>query len=119
MKINYRVIVFFVGAFFLLSGCSNTPFYHNSMMRGQVVNADERKVVVCVGETSGLKGGEIFSVFRSKFDADLSNDGESGYTLENVGKIRISKIRDKHYADVIVLEGQVSVNDIVQLDATW
>lgn len=110
-----NLLFFFVviGAL-LSSACSQTPFYHQHIMRGQVVSANSEQVQVCVGEKDGAKVDDVLSVYR----IIVSGQDVSGidiYDKEVVGKVKISRLTGEHFAIARVVEGTISKHDIVEL----
>lgn len=102
-------------AILLMAGCANSPFYHRYVMAGQVVQADEGRTVVCIGEPNGAQVNQMLEAYRVVFRRDVVEEGESDWARERVGKVRINRIIDEHFATVDVMEGNVLKNDIVEL----
>ena len=99
----------------LLSGCA-TQFYHDYIMSGQIVSVKDMQVVVCVSDTDSIKEHQVFNVYRTVFDASVTSEGEDGYSREFVGKIRLGKTKDKHFAEATVLDGELARYDMVEFD---
>lgn len=99
----------------LLGGCAS-QIYHDYIMSGQVVTVDDKQVVVCVSDTDGLKEHQVFNVYRTVFDATAISEGEDGYSREFVGKIRLGKAKDEHFAEATVLDGELARYDMVEFD---
>ena len=89
---------------------------HDYIMSGQVVTVDDKQVVVCVSDTDGLKEHQVFNVYRTVFDATVISEGEDGYSREFVGKIRLGKTKDEHFAEATVLDGELARYDMVEFD---
>jgi hypothetical protein len=111
-NLNVLMILVLIGS---LSGCANNPFYHKYVMSGQVVNVDGNDVVVCVADTSELDTTHEFEVLRSVFINGVTEEGESLYRLEKVGKVRLKAIRDQHYAVATIISGEIAKHDMVEL----
>ena len=56
------------------------------------------------------------NVYRTVFDATAISEGEDGYSREFVGKIRLGKTKDEHFAEAIVLDGELARYDMVEFD---
>jgi hypothetical protein len=98
-----------------LSGCSSQP-YHDYIMSGQVVAIDGKNVVVCIANTDGLKKHDVFNVFRTVINNSPVSEGESMYSRELVGKVRLGEKQDMHFAKAIVLSGDVIRYDMVEMN---
>ena len=113
-----RLKVFMILALIgLVSGCANSPFYHKYVMSGQVVNVNGDDVMVCVTDTSELDTKNQFEVFRSVFINGVTEEGESLFRRETVGKIRLREIKDQHYAVATVISGEFRNYDMVELSS--
>lgn len=99
----------------LLGGCAS-QIYHDYIMSGQVVTVDDKQVVVCVSDTDGLKEHQVFNVYRTVYDPYVISEGDDGYSREFVGKIRLGKTKDEHFAEAIVLDGEITRYDMVEFD---
>ena len=86
------------------------------IMSGQVVTVDDKQAVVCVSDTDGLKEHQVFNVYRTVYDPTAISEGENSYSREFVGKIRLGKTKDKHFAEAIVLDGEITRYDMVEFD---
>ena len=106
------IVVLSVG---LLGGCAS-QVYHDYIMSGQVVTVDDKQAVVCVSDTDGLKEHQVFNVYRTVYDPTAISEGENSYSREFVGKIRLGKTKDKHFAEAIVLDGEITRYDMVEFD---
>ena len=100
----FSIVVLSVG---LLGGCAS-QVYHDYIMSGQVVTVDDKQAVVCVSDTDGLKEHQVFNVYRTVYDPTAISEGENSYSREFVGKIRLGKTKDKHFAEAIVLDGEIT-----------
>ena len=84
-------------------------------MRGQVVSSSTDNMVVCLGLDDGAEVGQELTAYRF---FETGNIGEGDKTVErrNIGKVKIEKIINEHYAKVKVIEGNVKKHDMVQLN---
>lgn len=101
----------------IVSGCANSPIYHKYVMSGQVVNVDGNDVLVCVADTSELDTTHQFEVSRSVFINGFTEEGDSLYRRETVGKLRLKEIKDQHYALATVISGEIKKHDMVELSS--
>lgn len=112
MKNIKFLIIFLVG--FLVVGCANTDFNHEYVMRGQVVEQTAGNTVVCIGTYDGAKVGQQLSVLRFVRELAVA-EGDDPYAVDNVGKVEVIEIINDHFARIRTIEGEVKVNDIVEL----
>lgn len=99
----------------VLAGCANSDFSHKYLMRGQVIAESSDNIVVCVGLNDGAEVGQELNAYRF-IETNFMGEGEESYERKNIGKVKIEKLIDGHYAKVIVIEGEVKKYDMVQLD---
>ncbi|AIY66131.1 hypothetical protein OM33_14185 [Pseudoalteromonas piratica] len=112
--LNVKILLIFVFGLFL-AGCSNTPFYHKNMMRGQVVEQSAGRTLICIGAKHGAKVGQKYSVIR--FHEEIApSEGDDPYTIEKVGTVQITKIVNDHFATVKLLSGDIEAKDMVELE---
>tara|TARA_R110001583_G_scaffold116670_1_gene267458 strand:+ start:440 stop:793 length:354 start_codon:yes stop_codon:yes gene_type:complete len=99
-----------------LAGCANSDFSHEYLMSGQVVSTDnDSGLTVCVGEANGAEVGQVLTAYRI-VSTGATSEGGSAYKKVDIGKVKISKLVDDHFAKVIVLNGDIKKNDMVQLN---
>lgn len=108
----FSIVVLSVG---LLGGCAS-QIYHDYIMTGQVVTVKDRQAVVCVSDTDQLKEHQVFNVYRTVYDSTAISEGETAYSKQFVGKIRLGKMKDQHFAEAIVLDGEITRYDMVEFD---
>ena len=99
----------------VLAGCANSDFSHKYLMRGQVIASSSDNIVVCVGLDDGATVGQELIAYRF-FETNFSGEGDEIYERRNIGKVKIVKIINEHYAKVSVIEGNVKKHDMVQLN---
>jgi hypothetical protein len=112
-KISKLMVVAVFGL--IVSGCANSDFSHEYLMRGQVISTSSNNTVVCVGLNDGAEVGQELIAYRF-FPTVFGGEGDEIFERRNVGKVKIEKIIDEHYAKVIVVEGDVQKHDMVQLN---
>ena len=99
--------------FSVISGCASIR--HDYLMKGQVLDVkDDSIAVVCVGLNDGATVGQMLSVYRFK-PTYSTVEGTDQFERVDVGKVKIRKIVNEHYANAEILVGEVHKNDIVQL----
>ena len=90
-------------------------FKHEYVMRGQVLEADGGRLVVCVGKRDGVEVGRTLEVVRHVRVVGGPKQLGSRFRRERVGSVRVTALFDEHYAEVLVVEGKAQVNDTVEL----
>jgi hypothetical protein len=106
------LILVMVGA---LGACSSNQFYHENMMRGQIVRAAGDEVVLCIGGQGDAVKGMTFNVFDVSYSGSMT-EGNDNYVVEHTGTVTINEVIDEHFARGTVKSGVVEKNDIVELD---
>ena len=99
----------------LLGGCAN-QVYHDYIMSGQIVTVKDKEVVVCISDTDSLNEHQVFNVYRTVYDPYSTSEADDGYSRKFVGKIRLGKTKDEHFAEAIVLDGELARYDMVEFD---
>ena len=110
------LIAALTGLLLLSGGAGAGDFKHRYLMQGQVPSLDGSTLVVCIGDRDGAEVGQELAVLRHvrKTGGPPKARG-SGFRREPVGMARIVEVFDEHYARAQVLEGDVQVNDVVEL----
>ena len=112
-KISKLLVVTVIG--FIVSGCANSDFSHNYLMRGQIISVSDDNIYVCVGLNDGAKVGQILEAYRFVMNED-NDEGADFFLKQETGQIRIDELVDEHFAKVTVLKGEVKKHDIVLLN---
>lgn len=96
----------------ILSSCANSPFYHEHIMRGQIVAFDTNEIVVCIGTKDGAEIGQELDVFRIA----LVDTSVEGYEFDKnfVGKVEIVSVVNEHFARAKVITGDLMKHDVVE-----
>lgn len=126
MKYTKRLVTILAISLVFLSGCAS-QVYHDYIMSGQVAAVDGKEVVVCVSNTDGLKMDDVFNVYRvvydragkiqlGEYDRDTFSESEYGYSRQLVGKIKLGEKKDIHFAEAIVLSGDLRRYDMIEFD---
>jgi len=105
-----------ISAVLLACGCANNPFYHRHFMAGHVTETSEGRAVVCTGESGVVEAGQVLDAYRDKFSTNVVEEGESGWAHEWVGKVRVDRTFDEHFAAVDIVEGSLMKDDIVEFE---
>jgi hypothetical protein len=108
----FSIVVLSVG---LLGGCAS-QIYHDYIMSGQVVKVKDNQAVVCLSDTDQLKEHQVFNVYRTVnvYDSNSISEGQGVYSREFVGKVRLGKIKDQHFAEATVISGDITQYDMVE-----
>lgn len=97
-----------------LTACAGSQFYHENVMRGQVVGIDNDEVVVCIGSDDGAEAGQELQVHRYVWEGAVE-EGSDNYRIEYVGTLQIKSIVNEHFARAISTKGDIRKHDIVEL----
>jgi hypothetical protein len=109
--VRLSFLIVFIGFF---TACSGSQFYHENMMKGQVVGIDNDEVVVCIGTKDGAKEGQELQVYRYVWEG-AEEDGDDDYRIDYVGTLQIKFVVNDHFARAISTKGNVKKYDIVEL----
>jgi hypothetical protein len=88
---------------------------HKYLMRGQVLDVQDNTLVVCIGRKDGAQAGQVLDVVRHERDPHQHKSAAPSFVRKDIGKVRITSIVDDHYAEATVIEGEIKVNDTVEL----
>jgi hypothetical protein len=102
----------------VLAGCSTMQSAgHKYLMRGQVLEASDGMVYLCVGTADGAKKGQRLSAFHFVHGRTPSSKGSGPiFKREKTGRVEITEIVDEHYARAKVLSGEVREGNMVELE---
>lgn len=110
-----------VSLFVLMARCSVS----HPAMRGSVVAVVENEAHICIGEHDGLNVGDTLAVYRTS-QVGRSNlpfgpyrdagEIQRSYQYEkiSVGKVKVTRIFDEHFAAVETVSGEIDFPDIVE-----
>ncbi len=98
-----------------LSACSASRIYHENLMAGQVVRAEDNQVVLCIGNEGGAEEGMTFNAYRVTYEGAITEDTDE-YLRTFSGTVEITEIIDGHFARAQVVSGDVKRNDMVELN---
>ena len=90
-------------------------FIHKYLMRGQVLDVQDNTLVVCIGKEDGAQVGQVLNVVRHKRGPHKHKSSTPNFVRTDIGKVRITSIIDDHYAEATVVDGNVKINDSVEL----
>lgn len=82
-------------------------------MRGSVIRTSENTIVVCLGSDERIEPGTTFSVHRATYSGSIDADTDS-YSRENVGKIRILRPLNDHFARARIIDGEAEPGDMIE-----
>ncbi len=89
--------------------------WHSWIMRGSVVKAGSKDLVICVGGADGAQPGQILTAFRNVEHPQGPNRVPM-FARHQVGRVRIDTILDDHFATATVVTGDVQLSDTVELE---
>jgi len=116
MKMRTVLNVLLVILFATSMGCATLESAeHKYIMRGSVLDVSDGTAFICIGTEQGAKVGQEFTVYRYLRMYTSSKVQEPTYSVENVGKVQITKT-ESHMANVKILSGDVKQNDVVELN---
>ncbi len=108
-----------------LAGCSVS----HPAMRGSVVAMVDNEAHICIGTYDGLKVGDTLTVYRTRqvgrstlpygpirIPAEIERSFR--YEKTKVGKVRVTRLFDEHFAAVEVVAGEIDYPDIVETSWT-
>jgi hypothetical protein len=102
-----------VSVLLTLIACSTNQVSPDNLMRGSVVRASENTIVVCLGSDEPIEPGAIFSVNRATYSGSIDADTDT-YSRENVGKIRILRPLNDHFAKARIIDGEAKSGDMIE-----
>ena len=111
----FTLIVVTIAVFFA-TGCSTLR--HKYIMRGQILDASNREVYLCIGTEDGASVGQVVDVYkfeRDKKSLPLGNKSGFVFVKEKTGTVKIIEVID-HYAKAVVISGTAKENSIVELE---
>jgi len=116
MKKRTLIGLLFVNLLVSVAGCAtNSPTYHNYIMRGQIIEVNDNIAYLCIGSSDGASVGQELAVLKFGRMPPPSRSTAPRFKRDEVGKVRIIEIVDEHYAKATVLTGEVKANSMVEL----
>ena len=97
-----------------LIACSTNQVSSDNGMRGSVIRTSENAIVVCLGSDERVEPGTIFSVHRVTYSGSMDADTDS-YSREKIGKIRILRPLNDHFARASIIDGKAEPGDMIEL----
>ena len=111
-NVLYMLLVFL---FAMSTGCATLESaQHKYVMRGSVLDVSDGTAYVCLGTDQGAKVGQEFTVYRYVRTAPAPKGQQPQYKVETVGRVKITET-ESHMANAKILNGDVKVNDVVEL----
>ena len=96
-----------------LIACSTNQVSSDSVMRGSVIRTSDNTIVVCFGSDQSIEPGTIFSVHRATYTGSIDADTDT-YSREKIGKIRILRPLDGHFARASIIDGEIEPGDMIE-----
>ncbi len=102
----------------ILASCSTMQAAgHKYLMRGQVIEASNGTVYLCIGTAEGAKKGQQLSAYRFiSTTKPIPRANTTTFRREKTGTVEIVEIVDEHYARARVLSGDVHEGNLVELE---
>lgn len=97
-------------------GATPPEIVHGVTMRGSIVRATGRQIVICIGTADGAQAGQELAVYRVSFHPHGPKPGIGDFRRTRIGSVRISEVINEHFANASVTSGTARVNDIVELE---
>jgi hypothetical protein len=117
MKKRIIVHVFIAVFFIVAAGCASMETAgHKYIMKGQILEVNNREAYVCIGSANGAKAGQEIPVYRYVKTGILGEKHRPSYKRELVGVVKITEVVDEHFANAAVLRGDVQANDLAELN---
>jgi hypothetical protein len=109
-SIRILVMVFLV----IATGCAMS---HQYIMRGQIIEASNDGVYLCIGSKDGAEAGQVYTVNRFVLPPQNQDTKykHPSFVKEEMGTVKITEIVDEHYAKAKVLTGEAKINYMVEL----
>ena len=99
----------------LATAANAADFTHKYVMRGQVLDVQDNTLVVCIWKEDGAQVGQVLNVVRHQRGPHKHKSATPNFVRKGTGKVRITSIIDDHYAEATVVDGNVKINDSVEL----
>jgi hypothetical protein len=101
--------------FLVTAGCAALgPAGHKYFMKGQILEVSDSQAYLCIGSAEGAKAGQEFPVYR--YERASAGKPPPTYKRNHVGAVRITQVVDEHFANAVVLKGDIKAHDIAELN---
>ena len=101
----------------LITGCATfQTAKHKYIMRGQILEATDEGLYLCIGSADGAKAGQEYKVYKFVRMQQGTKSIRPNYRKEETGTVKITEIVDEHYAKARILTGEAKENYVVELD---
>lgn len=94
---------------FLMASCATV--YHGFLMNGNVIEASNYDVYLCIGSKDGASVGQELDVYK----VIPVTRARPTFRREHTGKVKITEIIDEHFAKATVISGKAEKDDIAEL----
>lgn len=88
---------------------------HTVFMAGRVIEASADAIYLCIGTADGARPGQVLDVVRVTRDSRANARQGVRIHREKVGTVKVDAVVDEHFAQAMVLDGEVAAGDIVGL----
>ena len=101
----------------IMSGCATLDTAkHEYIMRGQILEASDSGIYLCIGKHEGAEVGQVYTVYKfERTVGALEKSPHPAFKKVTVGSVKIIEIVDDHYAKAQKISGEAKVNDVVEL----
>lgn len=114
---------------FVLAGFVAACSVSHPAMRGSVVAVVDNEAHICIGASDGLKVGDTLIVYRTRqvgrsplpygpIRTPAEIERSFRYEKTKIGKVRVTRLFDEHFAAVKLLAGEIDYPDIVEKSLT-
>ncbi len=91
--------------------------YHRYLMKGSIIEKEGSALYLCIGTNDGAEVGQELDVVRARRAPGGGKSGIVRFERKQVGRLRIEKIVDEHFARARLLSGEGKKGDLVELRA--
>lgn len=84
-------------------------------MRGHILESTPEGLILCVGEKDGARVGQVLAAISHRRYSVTPPEAGSRYLREPSGTVRITALRDDHYAVAEIVDGKPGLHDTVEL----
>lgn len=84
-------------------------------MRGHILESTHEGLILCVGEKDGARVGQVLTAISHRPLSGTAPEAGSRYRREPTGTVRITALRDEHYAVAEIVDGKPGLHDTVEL----
>jgi hypothetical protein len=90
---------------------------HEVVMKGSIIEASpETGIYLCIGTADGAEVGQELNVVRITRERAPNPKQGLRFRRESVGRVRIERIVDEHFAEASLVRGSAKQGDQVELE---